>query len=299
MKKLLVLIFTVFFPFAVFAKTLNIVASSTDIADIMKAVAGDKANVECLMKGMQDPHSVEPKPSMVVKVRNADIVAVVGMDLDMWANSVIEASRNSKVSKGGEGYLDMSQDIPKLEVPEGKIDARLGDVHIYGNPHYQLNPENGKIMADEALKKLIEFSPDDEKYFQDNHDVFVKKLDEGIVRWEKMMEPLKGKKLAASHSCLLYFFDAFGIKHAGYIESRPGIPPSPAEVIALEKKIMDDKVPAVLVDQFFDMSEPEKISADTGAKTVVISTCVDGLKGTEDYIKLFDYDVAAVLNAVK
>ena len=288
-----------FLPFAIFGKNLNIVASTTDIADIIKAVAGDKANVECLMKGTQDPHSVEPKPSMVIKVRNADIMAVVGMDLDMWANSVIEASRNSKVSKGGQGYLDMSQDIPKLEVPEGKIDARLGDVHIYGNPHYQLNPENGKIMADEALKKLIEFSPDDEKYFQANHDAFVKKLDEAMVRWKKIMASLKGVKLAASHSCLLYFFDAFGITQAGYIESKPGIPPSPAEVIALEKKIKDNKVKAVLVDQFFDMSEPEKLSADTGIKPVVISTCVNGMEGTEDYIKLFDYDVNAVVNAVK
>jgi ABC-type Zn uptake system ZnuABC Zn-binding protein ZnuA len=299
MKKLLILALVLSLPFAVFAGQLNIVASSTDIADIMKAVAGDRANVECLMKGTQDPHSVEPRPSMVVKVRNADIMAVVGMDLDMWANSVIEASRNSKVSKGGAGYLDMSEGIDKLEVPGGKIDARLGDVHIYGNPHYQLDPKNGIIMADEALKKLVEFDPADEKYFRANHGAFVKKLGDGIERWKKMMEPLKGKKLAASHSCLLYFFNAFGIKQAGYIESKPGIPPSPSEVIALEKKIKDDGVKAVLVDQFFDMSEPEKISADTGAKTVVISTCVDGLKGTEDYIKLFDYDVKAVLDAVK
>ena len=299
MKRIFISVLALMAPLAVFARTLNIVASSTDIADIMKAVAGEKANVECLMKGTQDPHSVEPRPSMVIKVRNADIMAVVGMDLDMWANSVMEASRNSKVSKGGAGYLDMSQDIPKLEVPEGKIDARLGDVHIYGNPHYQLNPENGRIMADEALKKLVEFSPADEVYFRANHDAFVKKLEEGIVRWKKKMEPLKGEKLAASHSCLLYFFDAFGIKQAGYIESKPGIPPSPGEVMALEKKIRDDKVKAVLVDQFFDMSEPEKISSDTGAKTVVISTCVDGMKGTDDYIKLFDYDVDAVLSAVK
>jgi len=156
MKKLISIAVVLLVPFTVFAGKLNIVASTTDIADIMKAVAGDRANVESLMKGNQDPHSVEPKPSMVVKVRNADIVAVVGMDLDMWANSVIEASRNSKVSKGGQGYLDMSQDIPKLDVPEGKIDARLGDVHIYGNPHYQLNPANGRIMADEILRKLSE-----------------------------------------------------------------------------------------------------------------------------------------------
>jgi ABC-type Zn uptake system ZnuABC Zn-binding protein ZnuA len=299
MKKTIISVLVLLLPAAVFAGRINIVASTTDIADIMKAIAGDRANVECLMKGTQDPHSVEPKPSMVVKVRNADIMAVVGMDLDMWANSVIEASRNSKVSKSGQGYLDMSQDIPKLEVPEGKIDARLGDVHIYGNPHYQLNPQNGRIMADEALKKLVEFSPDDEKYFQANHDAFVKKLDESIIRWKKIMEPLKGKKIAASHSCLLYFFDAFGMKQAGYIESKPGIPPSPAEVIALENKIRQDKVKAVLVDQFFDASEAEKISSDTGAKTVVISTCVDGVKGTEDYIRLFDYDVNAVTNAVK
>jgi ABC-type Zn uptake system ZnuABC Zn-binding protein ZnuA len=299
MKKLITIILVMCLPITIFAGKLNIVASSTDIADIMKAVAGDRANVECLMKGTQDPHSVEPKPSMVIKVRNADIMAVVGMDLDMWANSVIEASRNSKISKNGEGYLDMSQDIPKLEVPEGKIDARLGDVHIYGNPHYQLNPANGKIMADEALKKLSEFSPADADYFQANHDIFVKKLSEKISLWKKKMESLKGKPLAASHSCLLYFFDAFGIKQAGYIESKPGIPPSPAEVLTLEKKIKDEKVKAVLIDQFFDMSEPEKIAADTGIKIVVLSTCVDGLKGTDDYFKLFDFDVNAVLNAVK
>jgi ABC-type Zn uptake system ZnuABC Zn-binding protein ZnuA len=299
MKRLSLLALAVMMPLAAFAGKLNIVASSTDIADIMKAVAGDRADVQCLMKGTQDPHSVEPRPSMVVKVRNADLMVVVGMDLDMWATSVIEASRNSKVSKGGEGYLDMSAGIDKLEVPQGKIDARLGDVHIYGNPHYQLDPKNGIIMADEALKKLVQISPENEKYFKANHDAFVKKLSEGIVRWDKMMEPLKGAEIAASHSCLLYFFHAFNLKEAGYIESKPGIPPSPAEVIALEQKIREKKVKAVLVDQFFDVSEPEKIAADTGVKIVVISTCVDGMPGTNDYVKLFDYDVSAVLNAVK
>jgi zinc/manganese transport system substrate-binding protein len=299
MKKLISIAVVLLVPFTVFAGKLNIVASTTDIADIMKAVAGDRANVESLMKGNQDPHSVEPKPSMVVKVRNADIVAVVGMDLDMWANSVIEASRNSKVSKGGQGYLDMSQDIPKLDVPEGKIDARLGDVHIYGNPHYQLNPANGRIMADEILRKLSEFSPDDAGYFKANRDAFVKKLDAGIAVWKKKMAPYKGKKLAASHDCLLYFFDAFGLVPAGFIESKPGIPPSPSEVIALENKIRDEKVKAVLVDQFFDMSEPEKLQADTGIKPVVISTCVDGAAGTEDYVKLFDHDVETVIAAMK
>ena len=134
----------------------------------------------------------------------------------------------------------MSENIRKLEVPEGKIDARLGDVHIYGNPHYQLNPENGIVMADEALEKLSEYSPADAGYFKANHDAFVKKLKEGIERWKKAMAPFKGKSVAASHSCLLYFFDAFGLKQAGYIESKPGIPPSPAEVLALEKKIKDE-----------------------------------------------------------
>jgi zinc/manganese transport system substrate-binding protein len=299
MRKISLLVAALLLPLAAFAGRLNIVASTTDIADIMKSVAGDRANVECLMKGTQDPHSVEPRPSMVIKVRNADIVAVVGMDLDMWANSVIEASRNSKVSKGGEGYLDMSVDIPKLEVPEGKVDARLGDVHIYGNPHYQLNPGNGKIMADEALKKLSGFSPVDAAYFKANRDAFVKKLDESIAGWKKKMAPFKGRKLAASHDCLLYFFDAFGLVPAGYIESKPGIPPSPSEVIALENKIKDGKIKAVLVDQFFNKEEPEKLQADTGIKPVVISTSVDGLKGTEDYFKLFDYNVGVITEALK
>jgi zinc/manganese transport system substrate-binding protein len=299
MKKIIVITAALLLPFVVLAGKLNIVASTTDVADIIKAVAGDRANVECLMKGTQDPHSVEPRPSMVIKVRNADIVAVVGMDLDMWANSVIEASRNSKVSKGGEGYLDMSKDIPKLEVPEGKVDARLGDVHIYGNPHYQLNPENGKIMADEILKKLSAFSSVDGPYFKANRDAFVKKLDESIAGWKKKMAPYKGQKLAASHDCLLYFFDAFSLVPAGYIESKPGIPPSPSEVIALENRIKDGKIKAVLVDQFFNKAEPEKLQADTGIKPVVISTCVDGIKGTEDYFKLFDYNVNAVIEALK
>jgi ABC-type Zn uptake system ZnuABC Zn-binding protein ZnuA len=299
MKKIILLAAMMLIASALFAGKINIVCSDPDMGDIMKNIAGDRANVESLMMGTQDPHSVEPRPSMVVKVRNADLVAVIGMDLDMWANSVIEASRNSHVMKGGDGYLDLSKKIPVIEIPQGKVDASIGDVHIYGNPHYHMDPNNGKIIAKEILEKLSEKYPDDADYFKGNYDAFIKKLDEGIARWNAELKPYKGLPIAATHDCWDYFINYCGFKVSGYIESKPAIPPSPGDIERLIKKMKEDGAKIILVDQFYDMSAPEKVAKETGAKIVLLSTAVGGLKGTDTYIGLFNYDVDTFVNALK
>jgi len=299
MKKIMLLVAVMLMPLTLFAGKMNIVCSDPNIADIMKNIAGDKANVESLMNGMQDPHSVEPRPSMVVKVRNADLMVVIGMDLDMWANSIIEASKNSHVMKGGDGYLDISKKIPVIEIPQGKVDASIGDVHIYGNPHYHMDPNNGKIIAKEILDKLSEKDPDNADYYKANYDAFIEKLDKGIAKWSEELKPFKGVKIAATHDCWDYFINYCGFDVSGYIESKPAIPPSPGDIERLIKKMKEDGTKIILVDQFYDMSAPEKVAKETGAKIVLISMAVGGLKGTDTYMDLFNYDVDTVVNALK
>ena len=279
------------------AEKLNVVTTTTDLADIARNVGGDKVSVISLSRGNQDLHSIEPRPSMVINIKNADMLVVVGMDLDMWAKSLADAGRNSKVMIGSKGYLDASINIPKLDIP-AKVDASMGDIHIYGNPHYWLSPVNGKIVSKAILDKLFEIQPADADYFKKNYDEYIVRLDENIKKWKEMLKPYAGTKIVTYHDGWPYFTKEFDLIVDGFIEPKPGISPSPAHVLSLEKKIKTDDIRLILVEPFHDIREAEKIAKDTGIKYVVIATSVGGLNGTSSYIEMFDYNINKIIEAL-
>ena len=279
------------------AERLNIVTTTTDLADLARNIGGDKVSVISLSRGNQDLHSIEPRPSMVINIKNADLLIVVGMDLDMWSKSLADAGRNSKVMIGSRGYLDASINVPKLDVP-AKVDASMGDIHIYGNPHYWLSPVNGRIISKAILDKLIEIQPLESGYFENNYNEYIVKLDENIKKWKEMLKPYQGTKIVTYHDGWPYFTKEFELVVAGFIEPKPGISPSPAHVLSLEKKIKTEGIKLILVEPFHDIREAEKISKDTSIKYVVVATSVGGLNGTSSYIEMFDYNIGKIVEAL-
>ncbi len=276
----------------------NVVATTSDLADLARNIGGDKVNVVSLSKGNQDLHTIEPRPSMVINIKNADMLIVVGMDLDMWAKSLADAARNSKVMIGSRGYVDASANIVKLDVP-AKVDASMGDIHIYGNPHYWISPANGRIIVKEICDKLIELQPENAGYFKKNYDDYVSKLDQSIKKWKEMLKPFSGTKIITYHESWPYFAEEFDLKIDGFIEPKPGISPSPSHVLSLEEKIKSDGVKLILVEPFYDIREAEKIAKDTGIKNVVVASSVGGLSGTGTYLEMLDYDISKIADALK
>ena len=279
---------------------INVVTSTEDLASIVKEVGGDKVVVESLAKGYQDPHFVEAKPSFILKLNKADLLVAVGRELEIgWLPPLITQSRNSKIQPGAAGYLDASQTAKILDIPTGQITRAMGDVHPLGNPHFWLDPDNGRRVAQAVQSKLTELSRGDAAYFAQRYADFDRRLAEATKRWKATMAPYNGAKVVTYHRSWPNFADAFGLDVIGYVEPKPGIPPSPAHTLDLEQEMKRQNVKIVLVEPYFDLKTPNAIGRDTGAKVLVMPPSVGGVKEVTDYFKLFDYDINLLVNAIK
>lgn len=279
---------------------INVITSTEDLASIVKEVGGDKVTVEALAKGYQDPHFVEAKPSFILKLNRADLLVVVGRELEIaWLPALITQSRNSKIQAGAAGYLDSSQTARILDIPTGQITRAMGDVHPQGNPHFWLDPENGRRIARAVQGKLSELSRADAAYFSQRLADFDRRLQEATQRWKTTMAPYKGTKVVTYHRSWSNFVDAFGLDVIGYVEPKPGIPPSPAHTLGLQQEMGRQNVKVVLVEPYFDLKTPNAIGRDTGAKVVVLLPSVGGTKEVQDYFQLFDYDINLLVRAIK
>jgi zinc/manganese transport system substrate-binding protein len=280
--------------------TVNVVATTEDLAALVREVGGDKVKVEALARGYQDPHFVEAKPSFILKLHAADLLVLVGRELEIgWLPPLILQSRNAKVQAGADGYLDASSTVKILDIPQGQITRAMGDVHPLGNPHYWLDPGNGRRVAQVLRDKLAKMSPADAAYFVARYADFDGRLLAAEKRWDAAMAPYKGLKVVTYHRSWPNFADRFGLDVIGYVEPRPGIPPSPSHTLDLMAEMKRLSVKILLVEPYFDLKTPQSIGRETGAKVLVLLPSVGGEKEISDYIKLFDHDIDMLVAAIK
>ena len=278
---------------------LNVVATTEDLASIARDIGGDRVSVEAMARGYQDPHNVEAKPSFILKLQKADLLILVGRELEIgWLPPLITQSRNSKIQVGGPGYLDASQHVKVLEIPQGQITRAMGDVHPLGNPHYWLDPENGKIIARDIADAFSRLRPNDKAGFDQRLKEFTDKVTQGEARWTAAMAPFKGAKVVTYHRSFPNFADRFGLEIIGYVEPRPGIPPTPQHTLDVISEMKRLNVKLVLVEPYFDLKTPNSIGRATGAEVLVMPPSVGGVKEATDYIKLFDYDINLLVTAL-
>jgi zinc/manganese transport system substrate-binding protein len=279
---------------------LNVVTATEDLASIARAVGGDKIKVESLSRGYQDPHFVEPKPSFVIRLHSADLLIVVGRELEIgWLPPLLTQARNPKIQPGGAAYLDASQNAKILDIPTGQITRAMGDVHPLGNPHYWLDPENGRRIAKSVQEKLSELDPANAAVFAANAAAFDKKIAEGEKRWDALIAPYKGVKVVTYHNSWPNFAERFGLVIDGFVEPKPGIPPSPSHTIELIKEMREKGVKIILVEPYFDLKTPASIARETGARVLEMTPSVGGEKGVDDYIALFDHDIKLLTDAAR
>src|SRR3954462_4804988 len=242
---------------------LKVVTSTTDLYDIAKAVGGNLVTATHIGEGYQDPHFIEAKPSFVLQLRNADVWAFVGLDLEIgWMPLLLDGARNPKIKFGGPGYLDVSKAMPVLDVPQGNVDRSQGDVHPLGNPHYWLDPENGRRMAKAMESKFSEMRPGDKAYFSEREADFETRLTEAEKRWDGQMAPFKGRKVITYHRSWPNFCERFGLNVVDYVEPKPGIPPTPAHTLDLINRMKREGVKLILVEPYFDLRTPNSIASN-------------------------------------
>jgi zinc/manganese transport system substrate-binding protein len=279
---------------------LNVITATEDLASIAHEVGGDKIKVESLARGYQDPHFVEAKPSFVLKLNKAQLLIVVGRDLEIgWLPPLITQSRNARIQPGAEGYLDASLTAKILELPSGQITRAMGDVHPLGNPHYWLDPENGKRVAKAVQAKLSQLDGGNAAYYAQHEEDFERRLNDAMKRWKAQMDPYRGLKVVTYHRSWPNFADAFGLDVIAYIEPKPGIPPTPQHTLDVIQAMKAQNIKIIMVEPYFDLKTPNAIAAATGAKVLVMPPSVGGVKEATDYFKLFDTDLNMLTAAIK
>lgn len=261
----------------------RIVASTTDLASIAKAVGGDRVKVESIVRGKADPHFVELLPSYMVKVAKADIYLKVGMDLDFWANQIIDGSRNGDLV-----IVDCSESIAAVEVPKTKVDASMGDVHIQGNPHYWLDPSNGVLIAESITNALTRADPENSAAYESGLEDFRRRLQTKIGEWKARGDAIRGKEIVTYHNSWPYFARSFGIRVAGFVEPKPGIEPTATHTAQLISMIEERNIKVIGKEPYFSDRAPKSIAQRTNARVVDLPTSVGGVESATDYFSLFD-----------
>ena len=279
---------------------MTIVTTTEDLASLVREIGGEAVSVEALARGYQDPHFVEPKPSFILKLTKADLLVVVGRDLEIgWLPPLVQQSRNARIQPGASGYLDASLTARILEVPTGQVTRAMGDVHALGNPHYWLDPDNGRRIAAAILEKLIALRPQRAAFFNERYGGFTSRLAGSAQRWDALMAPYRGVKVVTYHRSWPNFAERFGLNVVGYVEPRPGIPPTPAHTRDLVETMIQQRVKLLLVEPYFDLRTPNAIARQAGAQVVELSPSVGAAPEAADYFALFDHDLGLLVNAIR
>ena len=279
------------------ADKVRVVTTTTDLRALTQAVGGDLVEVDAMARGSQNAHDLEVRPSLMVKVRRADLLVINGLDLDQWVGVVIQGAKNPSVLFGAPGYLDASHGLLVLEAPRTRLDRSMGDVHPYGNPHYTLDPGVAPAVTGNILEGLARLAPQHRATFEQNRQEFLGRLEQAMARWSSTLAPLKGSKVVVDHNMWIYFLTRFGLTQVGSIEERPGIPATPVHLTKLIQLMKGDKVKVILTAPWGDRKLADWVAQEAGAKTALMASAVDALKGTETYIEAMDYNVKTLVQA--
>jgi zinc/manganese transport system substrate-binding protein len=281
------------------ASTIHVVATTQDTKSIAEMIGGDKVDVFAIATGYQNPHFVDPKPSYIIKLSNADLYITLGLDLEAgWSPSLLSSSRNSKIQKGSAGYVDASIGVPLMQVPSS-INRAEGDIHIYGNPHYWLDPLNGKLIARNICNGLERISPENKSIFEGNLKKFNETIDQKMKMWNIQMAKYKGTKVIAYHNEWCYFENRFGLQIIDFLEPKPGIPPTPSQLVKIIGEVKSNSVRIIISSPYFTTSSSDVVAKQTGAKVLTLATSVGAFDTIKNYYDVFDYNINQITNALK
>lgn len=311
----------------------RIVCSFSDYASIAAEIAGEKATVEMISKGESDPHFIPPKPSYAMMLNKADMWITTGMDLEQWSATLLDKARNKNIMDGAIGFVAVGDGVEILDKPE-TADRSEGDVHLMGNPHINTSPLNWKVIASNITVGLIKVDPQNASYYEQNRDDFIDRIDRALFGdelvemfggetlsellhnhtlftflerdyqdgklidllggWLKEALPFRGSRVVAYHKNWAYFADIFGLEIAGFIEPKPGIPPSAKHVQYMVNLIKEQDIKVMLVASYFEKKSPQMIEDRTGIQAVYLPLFVNNSMGIDNNFELMDYWISQI-----
>ena len=315
-------------------KPIQVCATVPDLGNLALEIGGDQVKITVFGKSQEDPHFVEAKPSFIKALSQADLFLQIGMELEIgYAPVLLQNARNSRVLVGAPGYVECSKVITPMEIPTGPVDRSMGDVHPLGNPHYMTDPLNGLRAARLIRDRLIELRPEKKSFFEERYSTLYRKIgdalagnklagrydfeklallyEEGKIEpflkeqkvegslggWLGMMLPYRESKVVADHNLWPYFARRFGILVVGFLEPKPGISPTTKHLQELIGMMKAEGVKVILASPYFDIRHAQFVSKNTGAKIVPMAHQVGSRPGTEDYLKMIDYNVRQLVTA--
>lgn len=279
------------------AKVKAVTATDT-LAWVVKSIGGNNVQAEALSRGDQDPHTISPRPSQVVKLAQADMIVRIGMDLDLWMDSLLDAARNPKLSRGAKGYVDAHLGLRPLEVPSGKLDPSMGDLHIYGNPHYEFDPVAMKtVVAKNVLDGLVRVDPANAATYRANYADLVQHLEEATQRWQAKLKPFRGKQIVTYHKTFPYLLARFGLEEFDNVEPKPGIEPSASHVAEVARNMKQSGVKVILTEDYRSRRFSDLLARQSGGVVVAIPAGV-GDRTAKDYFALMDTIVDSLAKAL-
>lgn len=297
--KIVLISLSLFLGYTLNASKITVVTTTSDMKSITELIGKDKVDVSSIATGYQNPHFVDPKPSYIIKLSKADMFVTVGLDLETgWSPQLLTSSRNPKIQKGSIGYIDASVGVNLMQVPSS-INRGEGDIHIYGNPHYWLDPLNGKQIARNICTGLENISPENKAFFEANLKAFDDKIDSKLKEWTAKMAPYNGSKIIAYHNEWCYFENRFGLKIVDFMEPKPGIPPTPSQLVKIISEVKSNAIKVIISSPYFTTSSSDVVSSQTGAKAIVLATSVEAFDTIKDYFDLFDYNTDKLVAAFK
>ena len=281
------------------AEPLKVVATQAMYADIVKQIGKHKVDVKFVASPKFNVHFIQPKPSDVRNVSHADLVVYTGLDLEEWWGPLLEAAGKPDFFPGREKSIDMSRAIRLLNVPDHPLSRAEGDIHLFGNPHITMSPENVKIMAQTVFEKLKEVDPGNASLYEGNEKAFISTLDQKIIEWKALCTDFKGQEIISYHEDIAYFADFLGLKAEQFLEPKPGIPPTPKHLEFLQEYVKAHNIKAIVMPTYFPRDAAENLTKRIGGKVVTICQNLGEIPGTDDVFSFFDYNFKQISEALK
>jgi zinc/manganese transport system substrate-binding protein len=281
------------------AGKIRVVASFPDLKALTEAVGGDLVDVDVLARGDQNPHDIEIRPSLMVKLRRADLLIRNGIEGDPWVEPLLQGAGNGNLFRGQSGHVDASRGISVLGIPQGPVDRSRGDVHPDGNPHYTLDPANASTVTATILEALVRLAPEQRPRFEAQRREFLARLDAALARWQAALAPSHGARVVTYHDTWVYFLNRFGLVSAGTVEDRPGIPPSPTHVAELIRTMKAQGVRALVYEPWADRRLIERMAQDAGIRAVALAPAVGATRQATSYLDMFEFNVNALAQALR
>ncbi|MBI4353011.1 MAG: zinc ABC transporter substrate-binding protein [Candidatus Omnitrophica bacterium] len=278
---------------------LKVVATTTTFADLVKKVGRERVSVAAVAPARWNVHFVEPKPSDVRNAAGADLFVHAGLDLELWVDPLLEAAGKTELFRGGPRNVDLSRGIELLKVPTMPVSRAQGDIHLYGNPHYVMNPENAGIMAKTIEGKLAEADPAHAESYARNLKEFLEELDKRVGHWKRLCGHCRDREVISYHDDVEYFVRFLGMRAEQFVEPKPGIPPTPRHLEFLQGYMKEKAVKVIVMPTYYPREAAAALAARAGGKVLTLCQNAGEIRGTEDFFSFFEYNFHQISEALK